>query len=90
MPVTIGLPTTQKRQLIKQEAQASRLIVDKAPRPSVPSLKAWTLSVELLAAICVLSLNQGHKAVMAAFAGDSGYDVVLGGMLCQGAPLLLT
>jgi hypothetical protein len=30
------------------------------------SLKSRTLAAELLAAICVLSLNQGHKAVMAA------------------------
>ena len=29
-------------------------------------LKLRTLAAELLAAICVLSLNQGHKAVMAA------------------------
>jgi hypothetical protein len=30
------------------------------------TLKTRTLTAELLAAICVLSLNQGHKAVMAA------------------------
>lgn len=30
------------------------------------SLKSRTLAAELLAAICVLSFNQGHKAVMAA------------------------
>jgi hypothetical protein len=37
------------------------------------SLKTRTLAAELLAAICVLSLNQGHKAVMAAL---SDYRVV--------------
>ncbi|KAG1763151.1 armadillo-type protein [Suillus occidentalis] len=37
------------------------------------SLKTRTLAAELLAAICVLSLNQGHKAVMAAF---SDYRIV--------------
>lgn len=37
------------------------------------SLKTRTLAAELLAAICVLSFNQGHKAVMAAF---SDYRIV--------------
>lgn len=37
------------------------------------SLKTRTLAAELLAAICVLSSNQGHKAVMAAF---SDYRIV--------------